>query len=172
MTFASKFNMMIALLLAYAITCGLNNTGLLSLYQIFSSQVMVLQLSLIFCVIGAVFITLEQIAKNRKQWRAAMTARRAPHLRQHMIDGVVSGSFAYLATQVAYGSDDSWLPPMAKVYVICDLDEIESDPTRERTMVVVPVFDDVSLERPSMAVEVPKKDLYKYIPRNMIPELL
>jgi hypothetical protein len=172
MTRMSMMNMLIALVLAYVITSATSGNTMLSLYQIFSSQVLVLKLSVIFMALGAVVITIEQLVANNKRYRAARTLRRTPGLRQHMIDGVCGGSFAYLAKQVQYGTEGAWLPPMSEVFVICDLEEIEPDPTRERTMLVVPYFKEVDLTRPSIAVKVPKQDLFKHIPRHMIPEII
>jgi len=169
----SLLNALIAVLVAYAISCVTQNK-LLSMYELFSNEKLLLQAVIAFLSALIVVYGMEQWRKQRKYIKAAMTMRRASGLRKHMIEGVQGGSFAYLAKQVQYGTEGegSWLPPMAEVYVICDMDEVELDPTREPTMLVVPVFKNVSLEQPSMAVQVPRADLFKHIPRNMIPELL
>lgn len=169
----SLLNLLIASILAYA-SAALPRGRLLSVYEVASDDKLLMQYIIVLLVSLIVMYAFEQWRSHRKAIRAALTMRRSAGLRKHMIEGVVGGSFAYLAKQVQYGTEGegSWLPPMAEVYVICDMDEVELDPSREPTMLVVPVFKDVSLERPTMAVQVPRSDLFKHIPRNMIPELI
>lgn len=167
----SLLNLFIATLIAYG-ACALPKGRLLSVYELFSDENLLMKYVIVLLAALIVLYAIEQWRVQGKRIKAAMTLRRAPGLRQHMIDGVQGGSFAYLAKQVEYGSDGDWLPPMAVVFVICDMEEVESDPTREHTMLVVPYFKEVDLQRPSIAVEVPKKDLYKHIPRHMIPEII
>lgn len=169
----SLLNLFIATLIAYA-SAVLPRGRLVSLYELFGDEKLLMQYVIVMLVSLIVMYSFEQWRKQRKYIRATMTLRRAPHLRKHMIEGVQGGSFAYLAEQVMYGTagEGSWLPPMAEVYVICDMDEVEQDPTREPMMLVVPVFKDVSLEQPTMAVQVPRAKLFKHIPRNLIPELI
>lgn len=164
----------IALGLAYFVAGATGSAGpqMLSVYTLLNSKEALLTLAVTFLCIMCVLTSWRQWVKQRSHIKAAMTMRRAPKLRQHMIDGVKGGSFAYLSKQVAYGTEGSWLPPMAEVFVICDMEEIEPDPTREPTMLVVPYFRDVPTSRPSIAVQVPASDLFKHVPRNMIPELI
>lgn len=170
----SLFNTLFAVVLAYGLAC-LTKGKLVSLYELFNDDKLLM--SSIICVLTVMIVmyALEQWRKQRNHIKAALTMRsRAPGLRKHMIEGVQGGTFAYLAKQVQYGTEGegSWLPPMAEVYVICNMNEVEPDETREPTMLVVPVFKDVSLSRPTIAVQVPRSDLFKHIPRNMIPELI
>jgi hypothetical protein len=170
----SLFNTLFAVLLAFGIAC-LTKGKLVSLYELVSDDKLLMQSIIVVLCATITMYAMEQWRKQRKYIKAALTMRRrAPGLRQHMIEGVQGGTFAYLAKQVQYGTEGegSWLPPMAEVYVICNMDEVENDPTREPTMLVVPVFKDVSLTRPTIAVQVPRSDLFKHIPRNMIPELI
>ena len=106
--------------------------------------------------------------------KAAMSRRRHPVLRKHILAGVGEGCFAYLAKQVQYGTqgEGNWLPAMSTVYVICLKDDVQMDETREPTAVCVPYFEGAKNYSPSMTVDVPLYDLYKHVPRHLIPELI
>lgn len=167
MTFSAKFNLLIAALVAYALTSAFNGTAMLSMYQILNNKELGLTMVVVFLIAAIVLYSLEQYKDQRTRIRASMTLRRQPKLKAHMQAGLKGGSFAYLAEQQPYGApgeDASWLPAMAVVYII-DLDEVGH-------CVCVPYFNDKDLQRPMLAITVAPDKLYKHVPRHMIPELI
>ena len=166
------FNVVVSAILAYAITSGYIGNRLLSLYEILNTKNMLLFLVMTFAIILMLLILLDHWKENRRMIKAALTARRHPKLRKHVMDGVTEGCFAYLISPHKYGTEAT-LPPMSIVYIIGIVDR-----GVDRIAHVVPRFEshvelpDEFGSVPQMSIEVKIDQLWKYVPRHMIPELV
>jgi hypothetical protein len=161
--------------LAYAIVCASGeHPRIVDLWTLLNSPNLIWQFLFFTVLFTALGIAAKEYRAKAAILRAAMSRRRHPKLRKLILAGVGEGSFAYLAKQVQYGTqgEANWLPAMSTVYVICLADEVKEDPTREPTAVCVPYFEGAKSYSPSMTVEVPLQDLYKHVPRHLIPELI
>jgi len=167
------FNVVVSAVLAYAITSGYMGNRLLSLYEILNTKDIAIFLVMAFFLVLFALLLLDHWKHNRRQIRAALSMRKHPKLRKHILDGVTDGSFAYLISPQPYGAD-AMLPPMTVVFVSSVEDRGE-----KRIAYVVPKFESqVDMDKsvltsvPQMHIEVPYDQLWKYVPRHMIPELV
>lgn len=167
------FNVVVSAILAYAITSGYVGNRLLSLYEILNVTSTAVFLAMTFFLILFALVLVDHWKHNRRQIRAALSMRKHPKLRKHILDGVTDGCFAYLISPQQYGAD-ALLPPMTIVFVASVADRGEN-----RVAYVVPKFEsqvdmDSSVQSnvPQMHIEVPYDQLWKYVPRHMIPELV
>lgn len=157
--------------LAYAIVCASGeHARVVDLWTLLNSPNLIWQFlffTVLFTVLG---IAAKEYRAKAAILRAAMSRRRHPKLRKLILDGVSEGGFAYLNKQVQYGtqSEGNWLPAMSTVYVIL----VRAPESDNPTAVCVPYFEGAKDYSPSMTVEVPLEDLYKHVPRHLIPELI
>jgi hypothetical protein len=172
MTFASRFNVLFAIIGVYLGLSMSQGQSLLSMYDLFSSEVLVLRFILLFVLTMVVFITIEQFCRQRKRIRAALSLRRSPKLRALVKSGVNPGSFAYLATPVRYG-DSGMLPAMTVLFVVDHAGQQNPHAEVEApSFYVVPYFENMPKDQPLFPVIVSGSELYPHIPRHMIPELI
>ena len=179
MKFSTKFDVILALVLAYALTCVTKGTEFISMYSMLNSQALLTTFGLIFLVIVLLGVTVRQYLSQRQRLKAAMTARRHPALAAHVKEGIQPTAFAYLAA-VQPSGPENFLTPMTVVYVIA------YDEDNAANVIVVPKFGmrevslvdgarnpiDPSHDHFTFPISVPKKELLKHVPLHMIPEII
>lgn len=176
MKFSTKFDLLIALVLAYALTCLTKGTEFLSLYTLLNTQALVTTFCLVFLVLILLGITGRQYMAQRQRLKAAFTMKRQPKLHQHITSGVGEGSFAYLNTMTEYGPEN-FLLPLTVVYVVADLNDgnvvvVPKFGVREHSLVGADKVAHPWAENFTFPITVPKSYLLKHVPLHMIPEII
>lgn len=176
MKFSTKLDLLIALVLAYALTCLTKGTELLSMYTLLNTQALLTTFCLIFLVIVLLGITVRQFYAQRKRLTAALTLKRQPKLHQHITSGVGEGSFAYLNTMTEYGPEN-FLLPLTVVYVVSDLNDgnvivVPKFGARDQSLVGADKKESPWAEDFTFPITVPKSHLLKHVPLHMIPEII
>lgn len=163
-------NLLIAFVGAYVVVAAYTNR-LLSLHELLNVREHLAVYVIAWLVLIIVAHSVTHYRSNKERYRRARTMRRHDALRYHVTNGIQAKQFAYLRSEQEYGPKT--LVAMSAVYVIHVL---EGNSTNGPEAWVVPVGMPgepiPETDHPHLAIRVPLSELYQYVPRHMVPELI